>query len=102
MKFWNLVWILLLLFCSQWTKSADVSLTLSIPPRRRDCFHEAMTQGVEYEVEYQVDSACSMIGYIETPHRATAPHRDYLNPFISPVGSDSSRARVNKFLCGSL
>jgi len=53
MKFWNLFCFLLMLFC-QLSKSLDVSLTLSIPPRKRECLHQAMTEGVQYEVEYQV------------------------------------------------
>ena len=53
MKFCNFV-CLLLLFSCQLSGSLDVSFTLSIPPRRRDCFHQAITEGVEYEVEYQV------------------------------------------------
>jgi len=54
MKFWNFVWFILQLFCWQLSESIDVSLTLSIPPRRRECFHETVNEGVEYEVEYQV------------------------------------------------
>ena len=53
MTLYNLVCFLLFL-CFQLSKSVDVSFTLSIPPRRRDCYHEKITQGAEYEVEYQV------------------------------------------------
>jgi len=37
-------------------------------------------------------------GYIETPDRTSPPHRDYLKPFISPVGLESSMVHVNKFI----
>ena len=61
----NLVWLLLLLFSCQLSQSVDVSLTLSIPPRKRECFHEAMTTGVAYEVEYQVPlGLVNIVGYV--------------------------------------
>jgi protein ERP2 len=36
------------------TIGADFSLTLDIAPRRRECLHQNIEQGTEYEVEYQV------------------------------------------------
>ena len=54
MHFWCLVCLLLTLFCWKLSESLDISLTLSIPPRKRECFHETVNEGVEYEVEYQV------------------------------------------------
>ena len=52
--FWNLVLFWFLMFYCQLSNSKDISFTLSVPPRRRDCFHETITIGVQYEVEYQV------------------------------------------------
>jgi len=56
MKFWNFVWLLLMLFCWKLSESLDISLTLSVPPRKRECLHETVKEGIEYEVEYQVVS----------------------------------------------
>jgi len=54
MKFCTFVWLLLVLLCWKLSESVDISFTLSIPPKRRECLHETMNEGVEYEVEYQV------------------------------------------------
>jgi len=78
MKFWNFMCLLLLLVCCQLSESLDLSLTLSIPPRKRECYYQAVNVGVEYEAEYQViklhsfpimhlrfpDSACKNTGHI--------------------------------------
>jgi len=54
MKFCDLSCLPLLLFCVKLADSLDVSFTLSIPPRKRECFHETIPIGIEYEAEYQV------------------------------------------------